>query len=137
MGFPSSCSNRLLTPLVTPSQVARVQRYLRVYRTGADLAIVFKNEGRQVRLQRATTGSARRHDYACARAQRPRHRLSFASRALYHLHTQHTHTHTHTHTQHTTTHNTQHNLSQVASAMVLPLVAPDAARIGGLYLVSR
>ncbi|GIL89744.1 hypothetical protein Vretimale_16603 [Volvox reticuliferus] len=53
-------------------KVANMRRYLRLYKTGADVAILYKSEGRSP-----------------------------------------------------------------ASVMVLPLVAPDAARIGGLYAISR
>jgi hypothetical protein len=53
-------------------KVANMHRYLRLYKTGADVAILYKSEGRSP-----------------------------------------------------------------ASVMVLPLVAPDAARIGGLYAISR
>lgn len=53
-------------------KVANMRRYLRLYKTGADVAILYRSEGRSP-----------------------------------------------------------------ASVMVLPLVAPDAARIGGLYVISR
>ncbi|EFJ52626.1 hypothetical protein VOLCADRAFT_85795 [Volvox carteri f. nagariensis] len=72
-GFMSSetlLENALATGQVM--KVANMRRYLRLYKTGADVAILYKLEGRSP-----------------------------------------------------------------ASAMVLPLVAPDAARIGGLYAISR
>ncbi|KXZ46880.1 hypothetical protein GPECTOR_39g374 [Gonium pectorale] len=65
----------LLENALTTGQVMKVsnmRRYLRLYRTGADVAILYKSEGRSP-----------------------------------------------------------------ASVMVLPLVAPDAARIGGIYAISR